>query len=233
VGPLASIHIHRVHGANVGRALIHMGTDRIALRKTSGLRFSKLLGTGSGETFGVADADVHRWAQFCVWDSVADLETFRDSAMQQAWRRISVESWTATLAPIVWRGQWSGVDPLFGIPPIDAATLGPGVTIAAITRARIKPSQWRNFWKAVPPVAASMATTPGLLYRVGIGEAPVGLQGTFSLWASTTAINTFAYKTREHLDVVRRTHSSGWYAEEMFARFAVLESMGTLDGHEF
>jgi hypothetical protein len=210
-----------------------MGTDRIALRKTAGLRFSKLLGTGSGETFGVADADIHRWAQFCVWDSAADLRTFQESPMQRAWQRIAEESWSATLAPIAWRGQWSGVDPLFGVNPVDVSTLAQGVKIAAVTRARIKPTQWRSFWNAVPPVAASMATTPGLLYRVGIGEAPVGLQGTFSLWASTTAIDTFAYKTREHLEVVRRTHTAGWYSEEMFARFAVLESSGTLDGREF
>jgi hypothetical protein len=207
-----------------------MGTDRITLRKTPGLRFSKLLGTGSGETFGVADADVRRWAQFCVWDSVADLRAFRESSVQQSWRKFAEESWNATLAPIAWKGQWSGVDPLFGIAPVDLSTLEPGVKVAAVTRARVKPSQWRNFWGAVPAVAASMRTTPGLLYRVGIGEAPIGLQGTFSLWTSTTAIDTFAYKTEAHREVVRRTHSSGWYAEEMFARFAVLESSGTLDG---
>jgi hypothetical protein len=210
-----------------------MGTDRIALRKTAGLRFSKLLGTGSGETFGVADADMHHWAQFYVWDSVADLRTFQESPRQQAWQRIAEESWSATLAPIAWRGQWSGVDPLFGITPVDVSTLAQGVKIAAVTRARIKPTQWRSFWKAVPPVAASMATAPGLLYRIGIGEAPLGLQGTFSLWESTTAIDTFAYKTREHLEVVRRTHTAGWYAEELFARFAVVESSGTLDGREY
>jgi hypothetical protein len=210
-----------------------MGTDRIALRKTSGLRFSKLLGTGSGETFGVADADVHRWAQFCVWDSAADLAAFRESIGQRGWCALADESWSATLAPISWKGQWSGVDPLFGIASVSLESLEPGVKIAAITRARIKPSQWRSFWQAIPPVAASMATTPGLLYRVGIGEAPVGLQGTFSLWASTMAIDTFAYKTAAHRDVVRRTHSAGWYAEEMFARFAVVESRGTLDGREY
>jgi hypothetical protein len=210
-----------------------MGTNRIGLRSTPGLRFAKLLGTGSGETFGVADADVHRWAQFCVWDSVEDLERFGKSRVLRGWQSIAEESFQATLRPIAWKGQWSGVDPLFGFSPIPAASLDPGTQVAAITRARIKPAQWRSFWKAVPPVATSMATTPGLLYRIGIGEAPVGLQGTFSLWESNDSIDTFAYKTAAHRDVVRKTHSSGWYAEEMFARFAVVETVGTLDGRPF
>ena len=143
------------------------------------------------------------------------------------------ESWSATLLPVSWKGRWSGVDPLYGFAPVDVSTLQGHVKVAAITRARIKPNQWRSFWNAVPPVASSLTKTPGLLYKVGIGEAPVGLQGTFSLWTSSAAIDTFAYKTPEHREVVRRTQTSGWYAEEMFARFAVIDSTGTLDGREY
>ena len=41
---------------------------------------------------------------------------------------------------------------------------------------------WRTFWASVPPVADALDDSPGLMLRVGIGEAPVGLQGTFSVW---------------------------------------------------
>jgi hypothetical protein len=210
-----------------------MGTNRIGLRSTPGLRFAKLLGTGSGETFGVADADVRRWAQFCVWDSNADLERFQSSSVLQGWQSFAEESFHATLRPIAWKGRWSKIDPFVGFESTLPGSIDAGTRVAAITRARIKPQQWRSFWSAIPPVAASVASTPGLLYRIGIGEAPVGLQGTFSLWESNEAINTFAYKTAEHRDVVRKTHTSGWYAEEMFARFAVVETTGTLDGRTF
>jgi hypothetical protein len=65
---------------------------------------------------------------------------------------------------------------------------------------------------------------------VGIGEAPLGLQGTFSVWDSTAALNAFAYDRPEHAAVVARTAQEGWYAEELFARLAVLSSRGTVDG---
>jgi len=55
----------------------------------------------------------------------------------------------------------------------------------------------------------------------GIGEAPVGLQGTFSLWESAADMSAFAYQRPEHTDVIARTPVAQWYAEELFARFAV------------
>ncbi|MGH3928140.1 MAG: hypothetical protein ACRDTT_35640, partial [Pseudonocardiaceae bacterium] len=61
-------------------------------------------------------------------------------------------------------------------------------------------------------------------------EAPIGLQGTFSVWASCADLTTFAYRGAAHRDVIRRTAEVGWYSEELFARFAVLRTTGTIDG---
>ena len=103
---------------------------------------------------------------------------------------------------------------------------------AALTRARIKPQLWRTFWNSVPPVSARLNTSPGLLLRVGIGEAPVGLQGTFSVWESAAALRDFAHRAPEHQQVIARTHELGWYAEELFARFAVVRAEGRHAGAE-
>ncbi len=70
----------------------------------------------------------------------------------------------------------------------------------------------------------------GLLLALGIGEAPVGLQGTFSVWDSTSALNDFAYRRAAHVAVVDRTARERWYAEELFARFGVRSTSGTVDG---
>jgi hypothetical protein len=100
--------------------------------------------------------------------------------------------------------------------------------IAAITRARIK---WRKnliFWRSVPPVTKSLHSSEGLIAAIGIGEAPIGLQGTFSLWESAAAVRNFAYRGEAHKAAIEATHREDWYAEEMFARFAVTKSSGAI-----
>jgi hypothetical protein len=102
--------------------------------------------------------------------------------------------------------------------------------VAAVTRARIAPGRALEFWRSVPPVSADLHRVDGLRLAVGIGEAPVGLQGTFSLWDSPDAVTAFAHRRAPHVEAVRRTAELGWYAEELFARFAVLHLDGTFDG---
>ena len=72
--------------------------------------------------------------------------------------------------------------------------------------------------------------SPGLVTSLGIGEVPVGLQGTFSLWESAAALDDFAYGSVEHRRVIAETDRVRWYAEELFARFAVVEARGSLRG---
>jgi hypothetical protein len=74
----------------------------------------------------------------------------------------------------------------------------------------------------------SLRNSPGLISAIGIGEAPIGLQGTFSLWENPASIKEFAYRGQAHREVIAATHREQWYAEELFARFAVTEMKGTL-----
>ena len=73
-----------------------------------------------------------------------------------------------------------------------------------------------------------MKAAPGLVAAIGIGEAPIGLQGTFSLWDSAAAIRDFAYKGAAHQKAIADTSAYNWYSEELFVRFAVREVRGTL-----
>jgi heme-degrading monooxygenase HmoA len=106
-------------------------------------------------------------------------------------------------------------------------SIGP---VASITRARLRPSRALSFWRAVPPVSTDLATVDGLGLAIGIGESPIGLQGTFSLWRSADDLNQFAYRRAAHADVIHRTDQERWYAEELFARFAVSSVSGTFGG---
>ncbi|MGH3664943.1 MAG: monooxygenase [Egibacteraceae bacterium] len=227
--PLASLHVFTVARSGVPVALARMAHDRQPLRRTGGLRFAKLLGTGSGLTFTVRDADPRHWGLFAVWDSDAALAAFEaGSEIMRAWTRLAVERWRVDLAPLRSRGRWAGRDPFAGTLREDD---GDGL-VAALTRARIRWPLARTFWRAVPPVSAELHRQPGLRFALGVGEAPLGLQGTFSVWDSAAALTAFAYGGEIHREAIHRTHDLGWYAEDLFARFAVLSSVGTVDGRD-
>jgi hypothetical protein len=52
-----------------------MARDRRRLRKSPGVHFAKMLGTGTGESFTPSDADLSRWGALIVIDE-ARLEFF-------------------------------------------------------------------------------------------------------------------------------------------------------------
>jgi hypothetical protein len=227
VPALVTLHLWRVAPRSVPQAVLRMALDRSAVRRTPGLRFAKLLGTGDGRTFTVRDADPLRWGLLATWTSPQAARTFEQtSPVARKWRRLAVESWRGELRPVASRGTWSGRQP-FG-DPVPVRTDGP---VAALTRARLRAPAAASFWRAVPPVSADLTDRAGLRAAVGIGEAPLGLQGTFSLWESAAAVREFA-RGAAHAEVVARTSPERWYAEELFTRFDVVGSAGTLDGRD-
>jgi hypothetical protein len=79
-------------------------------------------------------------------------------------------------------------------------------------------------------VNAELAQRPGLLAAIGLGEGPLFIQATFSLWTSLRAVRGFTYSGAEHIAAMRRKQAEGWYREELFARFQPVSSYGTWDG---
>ena len=201
------------------RAFHAMGFDRFRLMLDKNVSFHKSLGTGKGETFTPSDANALQWGLIA---SVENIEKFDNSFVIKRWRRISVSEYRAVLEPISSHGQWAGKEPF-----VATAKDWDGA-VAAVTRARIKWSQNFRFWRSVPPVTVSLKSAPGLITAIGIGEAPIGLQGTFSLWESAAAIREFAYKGAAHQKAISDTSTYKWYSEELFARFAVLEQRGLI-----
>jgi hypothetical protein len=224
---VATLHVWGVPAGRVPAALVRMAAERPALRRAPGLRFAKLLGTGSGRTFTVRDADPRHWALLAVWDSAAAAGAFEHAGTVRRWRRLAEEEWSARMRPLSARGRWSRREP-FGR-PWPQRWDGP---VVALTRARLRPRTALAFWRAVPPVSADLHAAPGLRFALGIGEAPLGLQGTFSVWSSAAELNAFAYDRAPHAVVVARTRQEGWYVEELFARLALLSAAGTVAGRD-
>ena len=209
----------RIKPSAVPFAIIAMALDRFALRRSKNVGFYKSLGTGKGETFTPADANALRWGLVA---QVHDIDSFDQSFVVKQWRKNSVDEFRAVLEPISSHGKWAGKEPFV------ASVKDWNGPVAAITRARIKWHQNFRFWRAVPPVTVSLKSAPGLIAAIGIGEAPIGLQGTFSLWESGSAIREFAYKGAAHQKAITDTATYNWYSEELFARFAVKDMRGSI-----
>ena len=215
------IYFWQIKKVLVPVAILFMAIHKFALKRLPGVSFVKLLGTGKGESFTPKDADPYRWGAL-VTIQQDNLDNLDKSKVIRGWQKIAKKEYRAILKPISVHGLWSGKQP-FEVEKFDW-----NGKIAAITRARIV---WRKnliFWRAVPPVTISLHQSPGLINAIGIGEAPTGLQGTFSLWESAAHLRDFAYKGQAHTQAIKATEENKWYSEELFSRFAVVQERGGL-----
>jgi heme-degrading monooxygenase HmoA len=157
-----------------------------------------------------------------------DYERFAErSFVAKWWKFLGTETWTVLCQPMQSHGKWNGKEP-FG-KPNNTTGYGP---MAVLTRATIKMSRLKNFWSHVDEVANLMARAPGYITSIGVGEAPVYRQATFSVWENMEQMKAFAYGSKQHAEVIKKTRSEGWYSEELFARFRIIESTGTLYGKD-
>jgi hypothetical protein len=201
-------------------AFVAMALDRFVLRRSENVGFFKSLGTGKGETFTPRDANPLRWGLIA---DIGDVVAFDNSFVVRQWRKNSVHEFRAIMEPISAHGKWAGQEPFT---PTVKDWDG---QVIAVTRARIAWSQNLRFWRAVPPVTASLTASAGLIAAIGIGEAPIGLQGTFSIWDSPASLREFAYRGDAHNAAIAATAKYDWYTEELFSRFAVKEIRGSIN----
>ncbi len=193
-------------------AFLYMAIGHLYLKADKSIRFYKLLGTGRGETFTPSDANLLIWGLLVKTEK--DIENLE---LIKKWRKIAILEKYYELKPISSHGSWSKQQP-FEVNSIEKYE----GKVAAITRARIRYRLISNFWRSVPPVVTDLRNSPGLESAIGIGESPIGLQGTFSVWRDSNSLKNFAYHNNPHQEVIKKTHQLNWYAEELFARFAVV-----------
>ncbi len=211
-----AIYIFTIKKSAIPFAFLQMAIGRRIARHIDGVSFAKLMGTGTGKTFTPTDADLKQWAMLFVAE---DLTLIESSRFIERWKKRAVKLDKYLLDPISSHGKWSKREPF-----IISGKNHAGGPVVAITRARLKWSQSIRFWRSIPPVVLDLHQSPGLLFSIGIGEAPIGLQGTFSLWQSPEALRDFAYKNAPHRAVIADTKRFDWYSEELFARFDLINT---------
>ena len=199
---------------------------RLALRGIPGLRFARALGSGREGGFGISPS-ADRQGLFALFDDDAAADDFLDrSAVVAAYRTHAAELLLAKLRATACRGSWGGTR----ISP----TLAPDarVPVAALTRAAIRPRHALAFWRHAPPAEASLAAAPGCRLAVGLGEAPLLRQATFSLWDNSAAMDDYA-RQGAHGAAIQAARQGGYFSESMFVRFLPLRLQGTWRGRSY
>ena len=97
--------------------------------------------------------------------------------------------------------------------------------IAIITRGKIKLSKQIDFWLNVPKASNAIKVAEGGEFYKGIGELPLMAQATFSIWKNIDAVKNFAYKSKAHSDIIKKTKQRNWYSEDMFTRFIITDKV--------
>jgi hypothetical protein len=223
------LHIWGIPTHAIPRAFAHVLADPRAMAREPGVQFVKILGTARAETFGLADTDLRHWVMVTTWSDAsvaAHVET--TSRTLRSWDALADERFRVSLRPLHSMGRWSGHAP-FGAMS-DTTNEAATSPLAILTRARVRTSQWAKFAGAATPVARQLAAHDAPTLALGIGESPIGLQGTFSIWRDYAHASAFAHSPGAHRDVISRTHMTGWYSEELYARFAVESIEGTYRG---
>ncbi len=206
---------------------LSMAVFRFPLWLNSSISFWKLMGCGKNGSFDKTP-DWRQWALLIVHPSKKNNpdQPLIPLFISRWWNLFGCEKWTLLLEPIEGHGHWDG-KLAFGELPKQSDYSGP---IGVLTRATIRISKLGRFWSHVDRIAQQMAGAEGFICSVGIGEMPFIKQATFSIWTGKEAMKQFAYKMKDHADVVRKTHQEKWYSEDMFVRFRPISSTGSLNG---
>ena len=176
------------------------------------------MGSGKNGTFDLKP-DLNQWAVlFTTINSNDKAPRFIYSYL----RFFNCDVKEFLLQPIEGHGLWDEKK-VFGELPKQTDYSG---CIAVLTRATIRLSRLKNFWRNVDNVANKMSSAKGLIISYGIGEMPWIKQATFSVWENKRTMKAFAYSMQQHKDVIHKTRNESWYKEELFVRFKVLSAKG-------
>lgn len=234
----AAITIVRYKKRFIYFAISAMGIHSFILWLNNKVRFHKTLGCGKGGTFS-KNPDWQQWGLLVVKDDMTHqilsaknhhqlIKEIYGSFIAGWCKLFGCELWTVILEPIEGHGTWNGKE-VFGKLPAKTDYEG---MIAVLTRASIRPQKLTRFWQHVEAAANEMAKADGFIFSQGIGEWLWIRQATLSFWQSKEQMKNFAYKMHAHKDVVQKTRAEKWYSEDMFVRFRVLHTMGSIKNEE-
>lgn len=224
------VNVQRQHQTWAWMRLVQ-GTG--ALKEVPGLMFSKVMGSGAGGGFGLRPSPSHQ-GLVTLFDHVDSARAFLGGPTTQAYRERAADFWYGLLEVESARGAWDGQawgatqatqlgtlcraanddDPVPDLRPL-----------AALTRASIRPARAMEFWRNAPAAQAAMQHARGCTLAMGLGEAPLIRQCTFSLWKDTPSMLDYAHKGA-HQQAIEAAYRHQYFSESLFVRMRLLEHQG-------
>jgi len=217
-------------------AWLRLAKGAAGLGGQAGLRFAKIMGSGHGGGFGLRPSATHQ-GLVLVFDDQRSARAFCTGPTVQDYVQRAREHWLGTLAVTSIRGQWDRQS-WAATPPErldNAPTAAAGraaLPIAALTRASIRPAKALAFWRYAPPAQADLDGAAGCQLAMGLGEAPLVRQCTFSVWDDTPALVAYAHQGA-HRQAIEAAQRHDFFSESLFARLQVLSMSGTWRGRTY
>ena len=181
-----------------------------------GLKFIKLLGTGSKDGFNIIP-DLTSYVMISAWENDALRKNFTNKnksfkeIIKKTSKRVEIK-----IDPYNYVGSWNGINPF-----INKSSYKVG-KIIVLTRARVRLNKLINFFISTSSAAKSINSKKGAEYYKGVGELPIIEQATISRWESEQSMKDYAYSDKSHLKIIHKARKNNWYSEELFVRSNII-----------
>jgi len=223
---IVALTITKFPTRNILFAFLGMALLRVPMWLNKNCRFWKLMGSGKNAEVDLKP-DFKHWAILTTWDEKESCDEFYSQSFVIKWFRFfGIEEFTILLKPLSSHGLWSGIQPFI----YNKGDKNINTKVAVITRAAINFSKVKEFRRNIKRAAEAMRKAEGFILSAGVGENPFFDQATFSIWENLEVMKNYAYKSVDHSNVIKLTRERKWYSEELFARFEIIESQGSLNG---
>ena len=223
---IVALTITKFPTRNILFAFLGMALLRVPMWLNKHCRFWKLMGSGKNAEVDLKP-DFKHWAILTTWDVKERCDEFYKQSFVIKWFRFfGIEEFTILLKPLSSHGLWSGIQPF----KHDKDYSVKSTKVAVITRAAINFGKVKEFRSNIKKAAEAMRKAEGFILSAGVGENPFFDQATFSIWENLEVMKNYAYKSVDHSNVIKLTRERKWYSEELFARFEIIESHGSLNG---
>ena len=196
-----------------------------------GLLFAKVMGSGEGGGFGLRPSGTHQ-GLILIFDGLTTARECLLSPEINQYKERTREFWQCVLSVDSCRGAWNQKSWESTDVSIKELKQEKNSYIASLTRGSIRASKALSFWRYAPEAQKDLALSQGCELAVGLGEAPILRQCTFSIWKDTASLMNYAHQGA-HLKAISAAQKHEFFVESMFVRMSVHHMFGRWMGKSY